>query len=771
MHKIIGLKTQTQPRLKNKIKDYAINTTSKSNSKNQIKSLNLSSFTIYQLMIKDPFSVNTLLKNEETFLSTSLKNNDKLTSELILTSPILDLSFKDKNGNSYLHLAIRQKFENIIRILVEKKIELNTINNKGMTPLDYARFFKLNQNIINFLIIKGAKGSEKNNNKIRSATPLYKNCIPFTHGNSIINLNLIKCKKDISKGLNNKTQLNNDINNDNFNKYVNISCNELISNTITTTPNYSRNTLSNLILKKKKLQRNTTSEINPFGYKMRKSTPKKNIKYHFWSPVSKSPRISFFQNSNKSFFTTTNNNLKKPNNIKKRLFNKAVNYNTKNMRKVFLRNENNKKINNTAFIKNNDIKLKIKHMVSSKTNKNLNHSNYYPGKNLTINKKKKPDRNLSSLWLIHQKINKINNNYDYSKTYFTTKIINNQNINQANEQNITKENIQNISTTNNKNMYTVSPCYGEQLYNTFSEKTNNFDEIPPHITIININASNLNNLNNTTSNNNSNNNNVSNINTRYINNTVNNHINHNYSNINSLNNNTNNSNNFSYNEIKNNYTKYNNLSYSISNATKKNNKSAFLYDEIKNQSLYQFLSEIGMEKYCNVMILNGYDDIKLLIQQTKKGLYIEEKELKEVGILIPGDRAKILIYFLEKGEALNFKVPKNIYHICKYQNINTLINNDGNVKKLYEWLKKISMEKYLINFINAGYFSVELLFVQMATKNPLTLEFLKSEIKIGVLRDRIKILNKLIEDVKIFIENENNEVIKDKKNDNGCLII
>ena len=81
------------------------------------------------------------------------------------------------------------------------------------------------------------------------------------------------------------------------------------------------------------------------------------------------------------------------------------------------------------------------------------------------------------------------------------------------------------------------------------------------------------------------------------------------------------------------------------------------------------------------------------------------------------------------------------------------------------------MEKYLINFINAGYFSVELLFVQMKTKNPLTVDFLKNEIKIGILRDRIIIINKLNEDEKLFTESINKEVVSDQNKGTGCLII
>ena len=795
--KKIEFKTQNNPRVKTKIKKIPTNSISKSNSnsKKKIKVLNLSSYHVYQLMIKDPLAVNTLLQNGETFLSTSLKNKDKLTAELLLTSPLLDLSFKDKNGNSYLHLAIKQKIENIIRILVEKKIDLNIINNNGMTPLDFARFFKLNQNIINFLIIKGAKENKKFKfeKKNKSTTPFNGKKISLTHGNSKINLNPIRVmKKNITNALNDKIEQKNNINNnikkEILNKRARIDYNNFISNTLSTTSKHSRNTFNNLVLRKKRLEKNITSDINVFGYSIRKTTPKKNVNFHYWSPVNKSPRNSFYQNSNRSFFNTSNNNLKKPNNIKKRLLDKNINYCPQSIRKVFLRNENDKsKINNTAFVKNsNDIKLIKKHMISSKTNKNLNYYDIsgYNKKGLNFNNKKKAERNFSSLWLVHQKINKINNNYDYSKTYFTTKILNNQNINQVDDQNTMKENIQNLSTTNNninnikniknnsnnRNIYSMNPYYGEKLFNTFSEK-NNFDGISPHVTIININASHLNNLNNTANSSEINNNNKINMNNRYNNINNDNNKSNNYSNINSINTNTINYNNLSYNLMKNNNNSgYNDINCS-SNCSIKKNMSVFIRHEKKNLPLFEFLSEINMQKYYNIMIMNGYDDIKLIIEQTKKGLLLEDKELKEGGILIPGDRTKILIKILEKSGILNFDIPKNTYHICKNQNIHMLINNDENVNRLYEWLNKIKMEKYLINFINAGYFSVELLFVQMKTKNPLTVDFLKNEIKIGILRDRIIIINKLNEDEKLFTESINKEVVSDQNKGTGCLII
>lgn len=48
-----------------------------------------------------------------------------------------------------------------------------------------------------------------------------------------------------------------------------------------------------------------------------------------------------------------------------------------------------------------------------------------------------------------------------------------------------------------------------------------------------------------------------------------------------------------------------------------------------------------MDKYLNILAINGFDDINLILEQSKNGgTSILETELKEVGISIPGDRTK-----------------------------------------------------------------------------------------------------------------------------------
>ena len=146
---------------------------------------------------------------------------------------------------------------------------------------------------------------------------------------------------------------------------------------------------------------------------------------------------------------------------------------------------------------------------------------------------------------------------------------------------------------------------------------------------------------------------------------------------------------------------------------------------------------------------NGFDDINLILDQSKNGKSsIQDSELKEAGIKIPGDRAKILIRIQEISNNFDFPIPKEVYYNIKNKKE---IENDKNIIKLKEWLKNIKMENYLKNFINCGYYSIELLFIQMNSSNPITNDMLKDEIHIEKVGFRSRIINKLKEDSRSYV--------------------
>ena len=197
--------------------------------------------------------------------------------------------------------------------------------------------------------------------------------------------------------------------------------------------------------------------------------------------------------------------------------------------------------------------------------------------------------------------------------------------------------------------------------------------------------------------------------------------------------------------------------------------------EIKcdNKPLYEFLSQINMQKYYDNLNNNGFEYINMIIDDIKLGNYLTDEQLKSIGISIPGDRAKILIRLEEKSNLFDFNVSKNVYY-C----LNNLekIKLDINIIKLNNWLKDIKLEQYLKNFIDNGYYSLELLLMQSLSKNPLNNDILKNELNIEKLGHRTRILNKLKEESKNYLNNLRNSSVTFHAEENSkicseCFII
>ena len=77
--------------------------------------------------------------------------------------------------------------------------------------------------------------------------------------------------------------------------------------------------------------------------------------------------------------------------------------------------------------------------------------------------------------------------------------------------------------------------------------------------------------------------------------------------------------------------------------------------------------------------------------------------------------------------------------------------NDYHIENLKDWLRGLKVENYLENFIVGGYHSVELMLLQMESKNPITDSILKNELGINKIGHRARIINKLMEDGKKYI--------------------
>ena len=185
-------------------------------------------------------------------------------------------------------------------------------------------------------------------------------------------------------------------------------------------------------------------------------------------------------------------------------------------------------------------------------------------------------------------------------------------------------------------------------------------------------------------------------------------------------------------------------------------KNKKLKQNNKKENIFKFIQEINLPKeYANNLIDNGFDVLDVLISQTKKGIALSYQNLKDIGVKLPGERAKILVHLEEISGNFNCNIDKEILYANKID-----IKNNS----LYKFLFRINCEKYINDFIDAGYYNSELLFLQMASRQPLNVDILIEDIGLDK-NDAKKILDNLIEGSKNFIEDiKYFEENKEKKN-------
>ena len=538
-------------------------------------------YDLYKILSKNPYLVNTEDEKNETFLSYAIKRNNNAIINLILTSPLLNLTYQDNNGNTYLHLAVIQQNLKLVQKLLDKGIFIDIQNNDGNTALHLAYYIN-NLHIIKELINCNIDFCIKNKKGL-----IAEEIDPISDINEIAGYEVILNK--------------------NMNLYEEESNEESF----------------NLNLQFQKIDSNNSGETK---YKSHLSKEKMN--YH-----SKSNNIN--NNFGISSFNTNKVDSDK---------NKRISLN------VGEENSNIKSNNN--FLNNEKIEIDIK--------KN-NRDSY---------------RNIS------------NNN-------------------------IESENGKNNKTIDNNNNFSFCEEPIEQNFDISKNIISNFLE----------------------------NNSINNNGTFFLNEKGDNSI------ISNIPIHNDDSNHINHSPNQNKKKRDININININNNNNNNNKKVEKIIDCSNKSLYDFLLQIKMQKYYDNLNNNGFEYINLIIEDTKMGNYLTDKQLKTIGINIPGDRAKILIRFEEKANMFEFSVPKSVYYISN--NLDH-IEDDLNVCKLNGWLRNIRLEQYIRNFILNGYFSVDLLLIQTISKNPLTDEILKDEFGIDKLGHRARILNKLKEESKTF---------------------
>ncbi len=806
---------------------------------------------LYNILKKNPSLINAKDQKKETFLSYAIKRKNIEIAELLLTSPILDYTYQDQNGNSYLHLAVINQLESIIRTLLQKGINVNMQNNDGNTALHFA----YNTGDIKFIgiiveskadfTIKNKNGliaeeinpgtypeildvndNNQNNNNVnvtqnKNNTVTINLCVDNSNENSKEkekdkdnNGTIINERGQINKSIrinwDNNNLTDNNMNNNNDNN-ININNNLNFNNTSNNTLNTVDNTLNNI-------NNNINNDINDNNSQF-ENTSKIKLKYSLVNYSYSDEGENEGEMEENGIIEKQNIDIKENDQIEDRknirssdLFDLAssVSYQEKVANATFINahtigepqilskkdsneSEDIVNINKTKESQNPGASLEndeLNKIISNGINMSqISYQTMYEnGRNMNISRVNNENGKVKSLDF--KKENNVERNgqnivFDYSTSINKDEGLynNSEIVNKRESEGIC--NYDNNNTNDNQyNTFSPQPEFNKEFafspVTTLKEPLNNNNNN-------NINGSGISNFNSINVNINSISNNISNINinkeikeAKKNNNTIEENSTalkrsnalYGSNNDNNINNKTNKRHSYSNNGssidtnyIKSSPTKDNyirktnsNLSHASQNNInlKTNSKIDFncpvnisqetinsSYQKIHN-SLFKFLAEIRMEQYYEIMNSNGFDDIHLLINQTKTGMGIKDKQLKEAGINIPGDRAKILLRLQEKAGNFVFPVPKEVYYISQTNNI----KNDRNINKLNDWLKTLKIEMYLDNFVKNGYHSIELMLLQMDSKNPLTDEILKDELGILKIGHRSRIINKLLEEAK-----------------------
>ena len=744
--------------------------------------IDLATNSLNQTISKNPNLVNIIDNKGETLLSYAIRQKKVDKCKIILTSKTLDLSYQDKNGNSYLHLAILYKLEKVAQILIEKGININKQNKNGKTCLDLALINDL-ESIINILKTKNKDKKKVEDLKINKNSKLIE---PLTKGrNTKANSRTKDKSNNNSKLTANSTKNNNikinvksmkDSTTDSKNLKINLLFDYGKKSNIKKIESLPTLRDMNKTQKKEKSKVKNLSSLH-FIQKTdvgKKSKYKKLVKENLNKKLTEENSISKNKNNldianntsgETKFKSGTNkdkksktNNIEEQNNLDD---NQLLNFSKDD--DIFGFNDSGDFAKQFALTSelNNQLKkyplLNIHHVKDFQEDDEVNIKEAYERIN-----KKYIDEVINSSKNYNDKDSDENDNENISQIKeddeYCVRFEDNKNSDSSEEENNGKNKsslnilgdslMDTVLKHNNKNngqQKTRNINYGEHM--KIQSETNREKY---HYNIMNDKEISKTIINKTQNNKNDK------IPKKYsddINNEFENQIAYHLypdkerkykNNLNDLLNNQNF--NIETNKIKMNDDIKEPLLLPELDKIPNDNKDND--DIVKNNSLKEFLLQINMQKYLNNFIENGFDDIKIIIEQAQKGIYIKDSELKEAGILIPGDRAKILIRIQEKAGNFKFAVPKSVYYTCR--NLNK-VNNDINIKNFKNWLKNLRIDNYLKNFINNGYHSIELLFLQMESQSPLTAEILKEEMGIDKIGHRSRIINKLKEDGRSYI--------------------
>ena len=715
-----------------KRKNKYIRNQSHSPNSSLIISSDLPPISLYNILINNQNLINEKDIKGETFLSYSIKRDKLDVLKLLLTSPLLDMSYKDKDGNTYLLLATLYQRENMIIPLIQKGINLNIKNNDGNTALHLAYMLN-NENIIKILIdynidinIINNKGEKANEVKERIMSP------KFIY--SLGSKEIIELQKEKDKNYNTEISVNKS--DDKLKNQMSKYKSEDNVNTEMSINKSDDDKLKNQMSKYKSDDIvNTVISINKCD-ESNYNTQISNNNIISQISINKSKEENELNNNNNDNDVNIGLSLVK----QKKKMNESLEttHNSKNNNTQTNIEENDSKIKESVNDDFFDLSIELpkkenKDMVVVEETKkddlkdNDNYKKYNDDEmvNFSID-------NFNEKSSVYKKESTSKSNIDYNYSYSDNDDNDYNDYNDYNNKNENNNNNNDNNNNNNKNddsnLSNNSNEKYDENFNPLDDREEDFFKIKNDDEDDDYNNKSIHNkkkLNTVVQSNKS-------IKLSDMDFIFPNKINQ--TNIIKQNTNIDNS--------------------SRANTERKKNPLSFNFNQpiraspIKNKEnnmnknpLYIFLQKIELEKYFSNLINLGFDDINFLINEAKKGkMGITDENLKQSGIKLPGERAKILIKIQEEAKNFNTKLPDEIYYICK-----DLKNykKDIHIQKLYNWLNEIKLGEYLINFIKAGYYSKELIIMQMISKHPLTLDILEKEIGIIKLGHRKRILNKL----------------------------
>ena len=698
-------------------------------------SSDLSIQSLYDILTKNPPLINKVDKNNETFLSYALKRKHIDICEFLLTSPIIDMNYKDKRGNTYLHLAICNTNTELISTIIKKGADINAQNINGDTPLHIAYAIN-NQNIQTMLLDNGANVQITNNKGLTALNVNdndYNNCESMLHidddNNSICYLNTTDNAIAITQ--HNRDITGNNIEINNTNQSIKIDWSESnvkthlrnlnLSNENTTSNNqvyaksfveaphikkHAQNTLlynTNNNNNNNVIYNNNISGDTRYNSSANKSVNKEEEDDLFDITGS----VDSYKKDNNDIYKVVTSHDDGTFNLSKSLNKNTnpieedddyVNTRVMNSQGVKLSQSNGNGDNrydisiSGSFMKSKDEDKHI--VVREDTEETGNHAMNEDKPSFQDNMKPYLDIDdpftFSSPYI--DEVNNNNNNHVMDEHRKLEKKQTqerfDEDVDEQTEQQKCNSNLRRINcvNTNDRTLQFVLPkqiVYDEDKQTQVNIDKDNNNTNNYHLEVFDFPQ---------TSNNNSNNNN-------------------------------------------------NDKNPPLPASSTTTSTSTTITNPHIKHPLYIFLENIHMEKHFNTLLTAGYDDINLLIEQTTpKSMIVKDSNLKSIGLTLPGERAKILISLQEKAKIFPFAVPKKVYYISPNPH---QPNQDSNLKKMDNWLTGLKLQDYLMKFIDNGYHSLDLLMLQMQSLSPLTEDILENEFGITKPGYRARIINSL----------------------------